>query len=176
MKKLHLGCGDINLPGWINIDFNKSSATDLVEDISELSSFEENSVDEIYACHVLEHFGLPENIEIKPFNLVLQRWFNLLKSNGILYISVPNLENGLMGIVQNSNNISVTYDFLRNLFGGQNYKGNTHYCGFTRPYLSYFLSSIGFKNIDTFEPFSNDTSRFVLHNIFVSLNIKAVKP
>lgn len=176
MKKLHLGCGDIKLSGWINIDFNKSQATDLVDDISELSSFSQNSIDEIYACHVLEHFGLPENCEIKPFNLVLNRWFELLKPGGILYVAVPDLEAGLSGIINNKNNLSNTYDFLRNLFGGQNYKGNTHYCGFTKNYLSFYLKETGFSQIETFNSFSNDTSNFVLHGIAVSLNLKAIKP
>jgi predicted SAM-dependent methyltransferase len=175
MKKIHLGCGDVKLSNWINIDFNQTKSTDLVEDVSTLPSFSEESVDEIYACHVLEHFGLPENFEIKPFNKVLKRWFDLLKPRGILYVSVPNLEAVLKGIVNSRNNISNSYDFLRSLFGGQNYKGNIHYCGFTEEYLSYHLKQTGFKNIEPFNSFSEDTSRFVLHGVKISLNLKAVK-
>lgn len=46
MKKLHLGCGNKYLDGWINIDINSDYA-DIKMDIKDLS-FDNNSIDEIY--------------------------------------------------------------------------------------------------------------------------------
>jgi hypothetical protein len=173
--KLHLGCGDIKLDKWVNIDWTESPYTDLVDDVSNLNKFEENSVDEIYACHILEHFGLDHNIEQPHCVDVLTRWNKILKPNGILYVSVPNLLSLMRGLKDNYNNISNTYDILRCCFGGQDYKGNTHYCGFTEPYLKYLLERTGYCNISTFEPFVRDTSVFNLHGVNVSINLKAHK-
>jgi predicted SAM-dependent methyltransferase len=50
-----------------------------------LSKFEKNSAEEIYACHVLEHFNRFEYKE------VLGRWFEILKPNGVLKLSVPDI-------------------------------------------------------------------------------------
>ena len=54
--KLHLGCGNIFIPGFIHIDQNDFEHIDHVNNISDLSMFSEYSVDLIYACHVLEYF------------------------------------------------------------------------------------------------------------------------
>ena len=54
--KLHLGCGPKYLPGYIHIDIQKYPHIDKVLDISDLKDIEDDSIDEIYSCHVLEHF------------------------------------------------------------------------------------------------------------------------
>lgn len=173
--KLHLGCGNLHLEGWVNIDWNASEYTDIVDDVSTLTTFQENTVDEIYACHVLEHFGLVSSVEQPRCIDVLKRWNSLLKPGGILYVSVPNILSILKGIDINVNNLNITYDFLRCCYGGQDYKGNTHYCGFTPLYLSSLLQQSNFSNISEFESFVNDTSKFAIANIPISLNLKAFK-
>ena len=58
--KLHLGCGKKSIPGWVNVD-TVSKHADLKIDIKELSDyFENSSIDEIYTCHVFEHFDKHE--------------------------------------------------------------------------------------------------------------------
>ena len=52
--KLHLGCFDRKIHGFINIDIRKDVCPDIVDDVFKLTSFEDGSVDLIYACHVLE--------------------------------------------------------------------------------------------------------------------------
>lgn len=56
--KLHIGCGEKNLPGWKHFDVRKiDEHIDYVGNADDLSIFSDNSIDEIYACHLLEHFG-----------------------------------------------------------------------------------------------------------------------
>jgi len=175
-KKLHLGCGNVHLEGWINIDFNETPAVDLVEDISTLKSIEDNSATIVYACHVLEHFGLERNTEQPRTIDVLTRWYNILKPGGELYVAVPDLMVVFQGIQNNFYNDFIVQEFIQACFGGQNYKGNTHYNGFTSARLSSILRRVGFTNIDRFEPFVQDTSSMILHGLPISLNIKASKP
>ncbi len=54
--KLHIGCGERFLPGYKHIDARAFPHVDYVTDkLDNLPMFKDNSVDEIYACHLLEH-------------------------------------------------------------------------------------------------------------------------
>ena len=83
--KLHVGCGNIRLPGFLNIDAQESPAVDLIARIEELP-FGENSCDEIYSCANIEHFGRSQWIG------VLEHWYYLLRPGGWLYISTADFE------------------------------------------------------------------------------------
>lgn len=84
--KLHLGCFDRKIHGFINIDIREDVEPDLVDDVFKLNKFEKNSVDLIYACHVLEHADYSES------ELALARWYEILKPNGVLRLAVPDME------------------------------------------------------------------------------------
>lgn len=54
--KLHLGCGNRYLPGYIHVDAQVYEHVSVVCELKDLPHhFEKETVDEIYACHVLEH-------------------------------------------------------------------------------------------------------------------------
>ena len=55
--KLHLGCGNKILEGFINVDIRPDEGVDVVDNIRILESIEKESVEFIYCSHVLEHFG-----------------------------------------------------------------------------------------------------------------------
>ena len=54
--KLHLGCGERYLEGYIHIDLGDFDHIDYQIPVDDLSVFETNSIDEIYASHVIEYF------------------------------------------------------------------------------------------------------------------------
>ena len=58
--KLHVGCGNVILPGWTNVDLEDLPGIDLQDDIRELKKIKNGSCDIIYASHVLEHVGRNE--------------------------------------------------------------------------------------------------------------------
>ena len=174
MKKLHLGCGTKHLEGYTNIDIRYLPGVDEVNNIRFLRNYKENSVDEIYACHVLEHFGRWEYKE------VLKRWFQILKPGGQLRLAVPNFSaicsyylaysdlNSLMGL----------------LYGGQDYDENYHYVTFDYHTLYRDLKEIGFPTIKRWDEKTyngDDFSKAYLphmdkeNGILMSLNILAIK-
>ena len=59
--KLHLGCGNKRIEGFTNIDILESEAVDVVSDIVKLP-YSSGTIDLIYACNVLEHFGRNNNL------------------------------------------------------------------------------------------------------------------
>ncbi len=83
MTKLHLGCGKRNFPGFINVDLADYPHIHHRRNVDDLSIFGNDSVDQIYASHVLEYFSL------KDVGRVLSEWRRVLKPGGILKIAVP---------------------------------------------------------------------------------------
>lgn len=55
MRRLNLGCGREQIIGWINIDKNPSCGPDMVRDLEKGLPFDDNSVDEVQAKHIIEH-------------------------------------------------------------------------------------------------------------------------
>ena len=54
--KLHIG-GKEKKKGWKILNIQKEEGVDFVGSISNLTQFGDNSINEIYASHVLEHVG-----------------------------------------------------------------------------------------------------------------------
>ena len=97
--RLHLGCGGISLPGYINIDCKKTQATDLVCDIKQLPC-KDNTVDTIESYHVFEHFPVCLHANVSDeygekyalLITVLKEWRRALKPEGNLIIEMPDLD------------------------------------------------------------------------------------
>ena len=52
--KLNLGCYDRKIPDFTNVDIREEVNPDLLDNVFTLSKVKNNTVDLIYACHVLE--------------------------------------------------------------------------------------------------------------------------
>jgi predicted SAM-dependent methyltransferase len=171
--KLHLGCGTKHINGFQNIDIRYLPGVDEVNNIRFLRNYKENSVDEIYACHVLEHFGRWEYKE------VLKRWFEILKPEGKLRLAVPNFSAICSYYIKTGN----LEPIMGLLYGGQDYDENYHYVTFDFNSLSNDLRSIGYKTIlewNTEDYLGDDFSKSYLphmdkNGILMSLNIEAIK-
>lgn len=74
--KLHIGCGDKYLPGYKHLDIIDREHIDYITNADDLSMIEDETVDEIYACHVLEHF------DRNNINNVLLEWNRVIKKGG----------------------------------------------------------------------------------------------
>jgi len=72
------------------------------------SEVPDNSVDLIYASHVIEYFDRSE------FELVLREWYNKLEHNGVLRLAVPDFES--MSYLYTNKKISLD-KFLGPLYG-----------------------------------------------------------
>jgi predicted SAM-dependent methyltransferase len=84
LKKLHLGSGGINLPGWVNIDLDSSTA-DMLLNLTKPLPFVDSSVSHIFTEHFIEHITRPEAVNF------LTECKRLLTPNGVIRISTPNL-------------------------------------------------------------------------------------
>lgn len=97
--RLHLGCGERHLDGYINIDHPPdhhavmTPQADIFADIKELR-FPDNCLTEIRLHHVFEHFNRVEALGL------LIRWHRWLRVGGILHIETPDLAGSAKTILE----------------------------------------------------------------------------
>lgn len=85
--KLHLGCGNTLLDGWINIDLaHPTRKQQLHWDLRRGIPFPDDSVRAIFTEHLLEHLTLSDALTL------LKECRRVLKSDGVLRVGVPDLE------------------------------------------------------------------------------------
>ena len=140
-NKLHIGCGEKYIPEWINIDAT-SKVADMNINIHDLKKhFKENSIDEIYTCHTLEHFGRHEYMS------VLKTSHYLLKNKGVITISVPDFHE----LISHYYETGRLFDVIGSLYGGQKDDYDYHKWGHTFETLSSDLAEIGFNCIERYD-------------------------
>ncbi len=158
-KMLHLGCGERYLPGYIHIDINKFDHIDYETEVDNLEMFKDNSIDEIYASHVLEYFDIHECVD------VLAEWKRVLKKGGNLRLAVPNFYN-LMKVYENTGKIS---DIIGPIIGRWELKNQHviyHKQIFDEDSLRKLLNECGFKNVNywDWEDFIEDYPNYDDHS------------
>lgn len=174
---VHIGCGKRYSPEFINIDALPWSHVHIVtDDIVSLDDFADGTVDLVYMCHVLEH------IKVDNLKNVLLEMKRILKVDGVLRLSVPDLDR-LIEIYNNSDQDIAAIS--RQLMGGQTDKYNIHYSVFNCRYLSKLLTEVGFRRIVPWDP-----DNCLYHNFkdkatrarkidgkeyLISLNLEAIK-
>lgn len=140
--RINLGCGNIPLDGYINIDRRALPGVDIVAEIDAMP-FDKEEVDEIYSSHVMEHFPQEQlRRELLPY------WHNLLKPGGKFHAVVPDAE----AMIREYSQGQYPYDDLREvIYGGQDYDGDFHFNMFTPDSVSQLLHEAGFKDVHVVE-------------------------
>ena len=95
--KIHLGCGEILLPGWMNVDLLEAGA-DAQFDLREDWPFESESAEYVFSEHTLEHFEFPT--DVRHF---LAETLRVLIPGGLTEIGVPDTAWPLAAYEEESN-------------------------------------------------------------------------
>ena len=136
--RLNLGCGRRLREGWVNIDVNPKTNSDLCLDVTEDQwPFEDGSVERIVAYHLLEHLSRDDGREL------LARCHQLLKPGGVLVVETPDLE-GVVAKFPGSQR-----RMLRSIYGDQSNTWRRHRWGFSRDTIRLALKEAGFQAITT---------------------------
>ena len=178
--KLHLGCGAKYIPGFFHVDALAYPHVDRQAMVERLDFLSNDSVELIFASHVLEHFGRHE------VDNVLREWHRVLRPGGILRLGVPDFAACARLYVEGKllNGIN---DIMGLIIGGQRDSHDFHQMIFDRPTLEARLKAVGFSQCRLWDWRStehrqvDDYSQAYLphldkeHGTLVSLNLEAIK-
>jgi predicted SAM-dependent methyltransferase len=168
--RLHIG-GEQAKEGWKILNAASGPYVDFVGDICNLSQFEADSCDEIYASHVFEHVGQHDALPC------LQGIHRVLKTGGRFMVSVPDLDILCRYFIDPRADLKVKIHVMRMMFGGQVNQYDYHYMGWNEVILQHFLQAAGFSaimRVSTFGLF-DDTSNYAPYGEPISLNVVATK-
>ena len=175
--KLHLGCYHKKIAGFVNIDIREDINPDVVDDVFKLEKYEKNSVDLIYICHVLEHATRAEAHQ------ALIRYHEVLKEEGVLRVSVPDMQAVMEHYVYHKD-IRLLKTFFH---GSQLHDYDFHRAGWDFRTLSEDLLDVGFRTAlrydwrETEHFYVDDYSQAYLPHMdktngrLMSLNVEAIK-
>lgn len=149
--RLNIGCGPERIEGFTGVDILPGPAVDIVAPSDKLP-YENESVDEIVAEHLIEH------LTYYQFNRTMAEWYRVLKSGGTLTIECPDLLGLCKQFVEaNEYERYTTYKgywpIIAHLYGHQRGKseaeemGQVHKSGYTKEHLTSVLTGLGFTFI-----------------------------
>lgn len=169
--RLHIG-GWVASPDWKIFSALPGPEVDYVGDCCDLSRFADESVEEIYASHVLEHLDY-----IKRLPQAITEMYRVLRKPGRALISVPDFEVLCRLFVDPRYDREHRFHLMRIAFGGQMDAYDFHCVGLTFEILGQYLTSAGFSRIDQVEEFGlfDDSSAQRFFGTLISLNVIAYK-
>lgn len=146
ITKLNLGCGNDLRVGYINSDLYNDKAD--VKFDSLVLPYENDTVDEIMAYHIIEHF---------PYHKAwraLEEWHRVLKPGGRLHLETPDFLSSCEEYVKRN------WEGRRALHGhffseAGDSSGQLHYFLLTEYHLQWMLEQKGFKRMKRLEPDSS---------------------
>ena len=144
--RLHLGCGNRYLEGYVNIDYPNSDTTietdgrkiDIYADIKSLR-YAPNSVSEVRLHHVFEHFDRPTAVAL------LGVWNRWLVKGGQLRIEVPDIQRTFLSVFFSFWSLRRRMVGIRHIFGSHEAHWAIHMEGWTKGTLSKAIETFGFK-------------------------------
>lgn len=153
MIRLDLGAGSVSLPGFTPLGNAHGRA------IYPLP-YADNSVGEIYASHVLEHFPRGR------VPIVLRDWVRVLKPGGVIKIAVPDFNKIAESYIAGDQQITEGY-----VMGGQVDEADYHKALFDSDKLRKLLASCGLMLIRQWKSDLPDCAALP-----ISLNLEGTKP
>ncbi len=143
-RLLHVGCGEIDSPEFINLDARQLPHVHIVSrNIFRLRMIPDAALDMVYMSHVLEHVPRGQVLQ------TIKEMARVLKPDGILRISVPDFDFIVLLYEAAGRNIGAIAPAL---MGEQNHAFNFHYGVFNRDYLTGLLEKAGFREVRVWDP------------------------
>lgn len=140
--RLNLGCGHQPKAGYLNVDQRALPQVDIQADVLKLP-VDGNTVKEIYAAHLVEHFTLQQLRQA-----ILPYWRDCLQANGVLTLVAPNAD----AMIRAYADQQIDFQQLSTvLMGMQEYDGDFHYALLSPESLSKLLQETGFQSVEIVE-------------------------
>jgi predicted SAM-dependent methyltransferase len=148
--KLHLGCGQVYLDGYVNIDYpltehtvQQSSVADEFADLTALR-YKAGTIDEVRMHHVFEHFRRT------VISAMLASWHSWLKPGGVVHLEMPDFDASARIVLDYKAKDRDRKVAIRHIFGSNEAPWAVHYDGWSEERLRELFKVFGFK-VDTVE-------------------------
>ncbi|MGI9344168.1 MAG: class I SAM-dependent methyltransferase [Gammaproteobacteria bacterium] len=171
-RRLKIG-SDVRAPGWELFNAIPGPDVDHVGDAKDMSQFPDDTFDQVYASHVLEHFDYTGDLSV-----ALAEWHRILEPGGQLLLSVPDLDTlAEMFIAKDKLNVDERFFVMRMIFGGHTNEFDYHVVGLNEEFVRGYLRQAGFNNATRVAEFGlfNDTSAMLFKGVRISVNLIAEK-
>ena len=159
--RLHLGCGDVRLSGYLNVDLpgggRDRPGPDLEADVRRLHC-PSDSLAEIRLHHVFEHFDRVEALAL------LLRWYEWLEPNGTLVVETPDFDTCVAAYQRSGEDERAL--ILRHLFGSHEADWAVHRDGWSAARFRNVLEPLGYEIVDVASGASDESG--LLTNVSVS--------
>ena len=131
---LHLGCGLVHRPGWVNLDRTAADAADLLGDAL-LLPFPDGCAEAIEARQLIEHLGYSGTL------YALHEWARVLLPGGTLLVETPDRPSTLQAAATGAQGLVLPW-----LFGTEQH-GLAHRYLFAGDELEQLVAKAGFEDI-----------------------------
>ena len=147
--RLNLGSGPQPYKHYLSVDFDPDNHPDILHDLTQPLPFEDNSVDEMFASHVVEHFPLWQIPHL------LRDWHRALRRGGVFWGFVPDgptVARAYLESVEEKDK-ELKRVWLANFHGGwtnneHTGRGQVHYALYDRDLLYEMLTGAGFPSVE----------------------------
>jgi predicted SAM-dependent methyltransferase len=158
-------------PGWTTLDLVGGPDVDHVGDCTQLGQFATNSIDALYASHVLEH------VPYAALAGTLAEWHRVLTPGGKIMVAVPDMNILAQLFVKPEVKGADKVLLMQMMFGGQHDDTDFHCIGFDLEILGVHLHMAGFDDIRRVPSFGlfHDSSMQDFRGVPISLNVQARK-
>jgi predicted SAM-dependent methyltransferase len=143
--KLHLGCGQVYLQGYVNIDYPLSEhsvqETSVADELADLTAlrYKEGTIDEVRLHHVFEHFPRTQALAL------FISWHSWLKKGGKIHIEVPDFDSTAALVLDESTNEHDRKVAIRHIFGSNEAAWAVHYDAWSKKRFEELFKLTGFK-------------------------------
>ena len=139
LLKLNLGCGNMILPEFVNVDKYNPRA-DIQADILNLP-FEDKSAEKVVLCHVIEHISYKKTIDL------LEEVHRVLVDGGAFELAYPEYEKCVEAFLKNEKGERWRW-WIQTLYGTQDDPGQYHVAPIVTEHLKEQLREVGFNEFD----------------------------
>jgi len=126
---------------WEHFDIRRMPHVEHIGKADDMSRFSNDTFDQIYTAHTLEHLSYKEREK------ALKEWLRIIKKGGMLEIHVPDITTIMEYYLRSNDEKALLW-----IYGGQTYNDDFHKSGYSEQILTKLLQEAGFVNITRIYP------------------------
>lgn len=144
-KRLDIGCGNNKIPGATYLDFDTKANPDILHNLNVFPyPIKDNTFDEIYAKHIIEHLNDPIGF--------MKEMTRVLKPGGTIFIETPHFSSRV-AYSEPQHTLFFSYFMFNNIINGLDLEILEQRITFYKTFRTFGIAYLANKYPDTYERF-----------------------